>query len=143
MIIIKKQYEIEDNIQLMDENNNILYEFKMQLTDEDINKLQKALFGEETVQLAKKIKEMEYKELTEEEEKAVIEMGKQLNLAAENLIDELCFKEHKEPFIKIGGELKYQEMKEMISDYLIGFFTKRQVSRLNTINSDLAKISEK
>jgi len=143
MIIIKKQYEIEDNIQGIDENNNILYEFKMQLTDEDIDKLQKALFGEETLKLAKKIKEMEYKELTEEEEKQITDMGKQLNLAAENLIDELCFKEHKEPFIKVMGEIKYREMKEMISDYLISFFTNRQVSRINIINSDLAKISEK
>jgi len=142
MIIIKKQYEIEEPIKLVDENENILYEFKMQLTDEDVDQLENALFGEDIIKLAKKIKEMENKTLTEEEEAKIIEMGKELNSTAEDLIEKLCFKDHKDEFIRLGGVSKYNETKALIGDYLTNFFMKRQVSRINTINSDLAKISQ-
>jgi hypothetical protein len=70
MITIKrKQYEIEDTIRLLGNNDETLYEFNMQLTSEDLKELEKALFGEDIINLAKKIKSMEDKTLTEDEEK--------------------------------------------------------------------------
>lgn len=144
MITIKrKQYEIEDTIRLLDNNDETLYEFNMQLTSEDLKELEKALFGEDIINLAKKIKNMEDKTLNEDEEKQVIELGKQLNSSAESLIEKLCFKDHKEKFIELGGQTKYDETLELISDYLLTFFMNRQASRINTINSGLAKILEK
>jgi hypothetical protein len=75
--------------------------------------------------------------------KEVIKLGKELNSSAESLIEKLCFRDHKDKFIELGGQIKYDETLELISDYLLTFFMNRQVSRIDTINSGLAKILEK
>jgi UDP-3-O-[3-hydroxymyristoyl] N-acetylglucosamine deacetylase/3-hydroxyacyl-[acyl-carrier-protein] dehydratase len=70
----------------------------------------------------------------------VLELVEEMDKEAVSLITDLCFKEHKEKFIELGGQAKFDEMIGVISDYLLGFFIKKQTTRTNTINSDLAKI---
>lgn len=143
LIITKKQYEIEEEVALNDENNNEIYKFKMQLNSDELKQLQEALIGNDVLKKAKQIQNYEDKNLSDEEIDKVISMAEELNSTAEDLIGKLCFKEHKEEFIKLGGQAKYEEMLEVISDYLLGFFIKRKTSRVNTISTDLQKIMNK
>lgn len=143
LILTKKQYEIEEDIILNDENNNEIYKFKMQLTADELKQLQEALIGKNTLKKAKQIQSFEDKNLTNEQIDNVLDIAEELNSTAENLIGELCFKEHKDEFIKLGGQAKYEEMVEVISDYLLGFFIQKKTSRVNTINTDLQKIMNK
>jgi hypothetical protein len=141
--ISKKEYEIEEQIQLTNEEGNILYEFDMKLKDFELKELQNVLLGKETLKLAKKIKDFEGKVLTEEETTEVLQMSEDMSKNATETISRLCFKEHKDKFIELSGEIKFEEMVEVISDYLLGFFIKKQTNKINTINSDLTKISMK
>jgi len=136
-----RRYEIEEEIALTDENDNVIYKFAMQLSADDLKALQKALLGKDTLKMAKKIQNLEKSEMSDEEIDKVLEMSEEMDGKAIELIKELCFKEHKEKFIELGGEAKFEEMIGVISDYLLGFFIRKQTSRVNTINSDLAKIS--
>src|SRR5574344_628198 len=140
--IIKKKYEIEEDIQLLGEDEKELFSFKMQLTSDEVKQLEDALFNKNTIKIANEIKKFESKDLTEEEQDNILNMAEKMNDKAENLIEKLCFKENKERFIELGGEAKFYEMKEVISDYLINFFMKKKIARTNTMNSDLAKITK-
>jgi hypothetical protein len=142
LTIIKKKYEIEEDIQLLGENNEELFSFKMQLTSDELKQLEDAMFNKDTIKMANKIKSFENKELSEEEQDNILNMAEEMNNKAENLIEKLCFKENKDKFIELGGESKFIEMKEVISDYLTNFFMKKRIARTNTINSDLAKITK-
>ena len=55
LILTKKQYEIEEDIILNDENNNEIYKFKMQLNADELKQLQEALIGKNTLKKAKQI----------------------------------------------------------------------------------------
>lgn len=140
--IIKKKYEIEEDIQLLGEDEKELFSFKMQLTSDELKQLEDALFNKDTVKIANEIKKFESKDLTEEEQDNILNMAEAMNNKAESLIEKLCFKENRERFIELGGEAKFYEMKEVISDYLINFFMKKKIARTNTMNSDLAKITK-
>lgn len=140
--IIKKKYEIEEDIQLLGEDEKELFSFKMQLTSDEVKQLEDALFNKDTIKIANEIKKFESKDLTEEEQDNILNMAEKMNDKAENLIEKLCFKENRERFIELGGEAKFYEMKEVISDYLINFFMKKKIARTNTMNSDLAKITK-
>lgn len=143
LILTKKQYEIEEDIILNDESGNEIYKFKMQLSADELKQLQEALIGNNTLKKAKQIETFSNKELSDEQIDNVINLADELNSTAENLISKLCFKEHKEKFIELGGQAKYEEMIEVISDYLLGFFIKKKTSRVNIINTDLQKIMNK
>jgi len=143
LIITKKQYEIEEDIILNDENNNEIYKFTMQLNSDELKQLQEMLIGNNVLKKAKKIQGFENKDLTDEQIEEVISISDELNSTAENLIGQVCFKEHKDKFIELGGQAKYEEMIEVISDYLLGFFIKKKTSRVNTISTDLQKIMNK
>lgn len=138
-----KKYEIEEDIVLNNENNEELFKFKMQLTADDLKQLKNALIGKDTLKIASKIKSLEKLDLDEEKTNEVLELADKMNNEAEELIGKLCFKENKGKFIELGGEAKYDEMVETISDFLLMNFMKKQISRTNTINSDLAKITKK
>jgi hypothetical protein len=143
LILTKKQYEIEEDIILNDESGNNIYKFRMQLNSDELKQLQKLLIGNETLKKAKQIENYENKNLSDEEIDKVINMAEELNSTAEDLIGKLCFKENKDKFIELGGQAKYEEMIEVISDYLLGFFIQKKTSRVNIINSDLQKIMNK
>lgn len=141
--INKKEYEIEEEIQLLNEKDEIVFSFDMKLTADDLQKLKKVLIGKDTLKLASKIKSFENSDLDEEKTNEIIELADNMNKETESLIGKLCFKDNKDKFIELGGQAKYEEMVEVISDFLLGFFIKKQTARANTINTDLAKISTK
>lgn len=141
--INKKEYEIEEEIQLLNEKDEIVFSFDMKLTADDLQKLKKVLIGKDTLKLASKIKSFENSDLDEEKTNEIIELADNMNKETESLIGKLCFKDNKDKFIELGGQAKYEEMVEVISDFLLGFFIKKQTARANTINTDLARISTK
>jgi hypothetical protein len=137
-----KRYEVEEKIQLINENDEIIYEFDMQLTSEDLKTIQDILIGKDTLKMAKKINSFENKLLTEEEEEKILELSNQMNEDIIDAIGRICFKEHKNDFIEKGGDVKYLEMVEIISDFLLTYTMQKRLKRLNTMNTNLAKITK-
>jgi len=142
LVLRSKQYEIEEKIQLLSETEELLYEFDMKLTSEDLKRLQKALIGKDTLKLASKIKTLEKLDLNDEQVDNVFDLTEQMESEAIELIGSLCFRQHKDIFIEKGSISKYDEMVAIISDFLLMHFMKKQIERQNTMTSDLAKIGK-
>lgn len=135
--VTSKNFEIEEKIQLTkmnEEKEEIVYEFDMQITNDEMQELKHILFDfskehiKDYINATKEEKEQLEKQATEEIEKN-----------NERFID-ICFKEHKDKFKELAGEYKFEEMLGEIRGYLMGFFMKKQISQMNTPITDLTKI---
>ena len=126
--VTRKEYEIEETIQAVGNDGEVLYEFQMQLTDEETLKFRKLLF-DENYKLSKKMNEENEEEITEK----LLKMQEEL--------EDICFKEHKEPFLKALGQYKYDEMVEMLVGFFIELFAEKRTQQINTMTSSLRKIS--
>lgn len=130
--IEKKDYEVEEDIQLVEEGK-IIYEFKMKITNEELEELKYILFN-----FAKENR-VKYAQASDDEKEALeIEAGKQI-IANDGRFIDICFKEHKEAFIEKAGQYKFDETVETMRNYFIDFFMKKTLKPLDILNSDLMR----
>lgn len=142
LTLTRKKYEIEETIQLKDENNNLLYEFVMEITSDEMDKLKNIIFNEEDLKNGRKLSALELEQKYDEYEKLEAKVLENAKKRQEELED-ICFKEHKEEFIKKAGKYKYNEMVEMLYDFFVQTFVEKKSQQINTMNSHLKKISNK
>lgn len=138
LTLTKKQYEIEEPVQVKDEQGNIIYEFTMQITPEEMQELKNLIFDENDVKNGRKLSKLdstsdEYEEL----EAKVLDNAKK----RQERLEDICFKENKEEFKEKVGEYKYLEMVEMIFDFFVKTFADQKVKQINTMSTHLRKIS--
>jgi len=135
--IKKKKYEIEEPVQLKDESDNILYQFTMQITVEELQEIKKIIFED-----AEKIKK-EYSKLNfEQKEKLEKEIETKIKEKSDRF-ENICFKEHKEVFKEKAGQYKYDELVENMMGFFINFFVERQLKPINTSIMNLKSIMNK
>lgn len=139
LIINTKKNEIDEIVRAVDENGNILYEFKIELTLDEFNNIIESMLNKDKLKTAVKIKSFKNKNLSEDEIDKVLTMMEDADKETIILIDKYCFKEHKQPFIDMCGKAKYDEMVGMIVDFLLISYTKKQTERINTTNTNLQK----
>ena len=129
--IKKKKYEIEEKIRLTDEKDEILYEFNMQITPEELLEIKRILF-EDAEKLSKR-----YRNSNENEKE---ELEKEVEKGIKNKTDrfeDICFKEHKNPFKELSGQYKYEELVGEITGFFMKFFVEKQIKPLNTSITNL------
>lgn len=139
LTLTKKEYEIEEPVQIKDNEGNILYEFTMKITAEEKLKIRDLIFDEEDVKIGRKLSKLEkegkideYIELEEKSfEKAKIRQEE---------FEKICFKEHRELFKEKAGA-KYEEMVEMMFDFFVQAFAEGKTRQINTMTSHLRKIT--
>lgn len=135
--IKKRKYEIEEPIQLKDENDNLLYEFTMQISAEELQKIKEMIFKD-----AEKMGNKYVKSSKEEKEKIEKEIEKDIKSKSEQFED-ICFKEHKEPFKEKAGQYKYEELVEEMMGFFINFFVEKQLKQVNIGFMNLKKFMNK
>ena len=136
LVLTSKKYEVEETIKAVNEENETLYEFQMQITPNEMKELRDILFDEKSMNLAKKSskeKDEDKKEIIEEE---IIKRAYEIQEKFENI----CFKEHKEPFKEKCGEYKYLEMVDMMYDFFMKAFIDKRANQVNTISTNLKRI---
>lgn len=134
MLEIKKnRYEVDEKIRLSDENNNVIYEFNMQITADELLRIKQILFFD-----AEQRKKEYYKASLEEKKKLEENIDKQIKKNSEEF-ENICFKEHKDKFKKLAGEYKYEETVESVMYFFINFFVEKQMKPLNTGLMNLKK----
>lgn len=138
LTLTKKEYEVEEPVQLKDEQDNIIYEFTMQITPDEMKELKDLIFDDKDVKNGRKLAKLdsdsdEYEELEAE----VLDNAKK----RQERLEEICFKEHREEFKEKAGEYKYLEMVEMIYDFFFEAFVDQRAKQVNTMTSSLKKIS--
>ena len=135
--IKKKKYEIEEPVQLRDEDNNLLYEFNMQITIDELQKIKQIIFED-----AEKLKKQYKKANVEDKDKLEKELDEKIKEKSEEF-ENICFKEHKEPFKEKAGQYKYDELVEAMMGFFINFFVERQLKPINTSIMNLKSLMNK
>ena len=140
LTLTKKEYELEEKVQVNDEKGNVIYEFTMQITPEEMKELKDLIFDEDDVKNGRKMAKLEKEgniEGLEEMEAKVIENARN----RQERLEQICFKEHREEFKQKAGEYKYLEMVEMMFDFFVKTFADQRAKQVNTMSSHLRKIS--
>lgn len=135
--VTNKNFEIEELVQLTKEIDNkeeIVYEFKMQITGDELEEIKNILFNFTKNNFKEYIKAS-----SEEKEELEKKAEEKIKENDERFVD-ICFKEHKEKFKELAGNYKFEEMIENMRGYFLDFFMKKQISPLNTSISNLTKI---
>jgi len=142
LVLTSKKYEVEETIKALGEDSETLYEFQMQLTAKEVNEINEIIINKETIDMSTKLSKLEAENKIEEATKLQDEI---IELANKNQakFEDICFKEHKEPFKEKVGEYKYVEMVEMLFDFFWTAFIGKKAQRVNTMSSDLRKIGGK
>jgi hypothetical protein len=136
LVLTSKKYEVEETIKAVNEENETLYEFQMQITPDEMKELRDILFDEKSMNLAKKSskeKDEDKKEIIDNE---IIKRAYEIQEKFENI----CFKEHKETFKEKCGEYKYLEMVDMMYDFFMKAFIDKRAKQVNTISTNLKRI---
>ena len=140
LTLTKKQFELEEKVQVNDEQGNVIYEFTMQITPEEMKELKELIFDENDVKNGRKMAKLEKSENIEELEELEAKVLDNARNRQERL-EQICFKEHREEFKQKAGEYKYLEMVEMMFDFFVKTFADQRAKQVNTMSSHLRKIS--
>ena len=140
LTLTKKEYEVEEPVQVKGEDGNIIYEFTMQITPEEMKELRELIFDENDVKNGRKMAKLEKSENIDELEELEAKVLDNARNRQERL-EQICFKEHREEFKQKAGEYKYLEMVEMMFDFFVKTFADQRAKQVNTMSSHLRKIS--
>ena len=140
LTLTKKEYELEEKVQVNDEKGNIIYEFTMQITPEEMKELKDLIFDENDVKNGRKMAKLEKSENIDELEELEAKVLDNARNRQERL-EQICFKEHRQEFKEKAGEYKYDEMVELMFDFFVKTFADQRAKQINTMSSHLRKIS--
>lgn len=140
LVLTKKQYDIEETIQIKGENEELLVDYIMKITPEEKLEIQNLIFDENVVKdgrlMSKFQKEEKLEELEELEAKVLEEAKKR-----QEKFEQLIFKEQKDIIKEKVGESVYLDLVDMILDFFVKTFADKRASQINTLTTHLRKIT--
>lgn len=140
--LTRKQYEIEEPIQVEDENGNLLVDYTVRITPEEKLQIRDIIFDEQDVKDGRKLAKLEKEGKTDEYElleNDVLERAK----ARQERFEKIVFKEERENIKQKAGELIYLDLVDTMFDFFVNAFVDKRVSQMNTLTTSLRKISNK
>ena len=140
--LTRKQYEVDERVVYDDEQGNVLYDFHIQLTADEMKEVKQIIFDEQLQEKVQKLSQLqkdgkfdELKELNEIIEKQSVENLKKF--------EDIIYKEHKIPFKQIAGNTYFDKMTEEIYGFFTMKFLNERLELANTMNSTLRKAGMK
>ena len=140
--LTRKQYEIEEPIQVEDENGNLLVDYTVKITPEEKLQIRDIIFDEQDVKDGRKLAKLEKEGKTNEYElleNNVLERAK----ARQEEFEKIVFKEERENIKQKAGESIYLDLVDTMFDFFVNAFVDKRVSQMNTLTTGLRKISNK
>ena len=140
--LTRKQYEIEEPIQVEDENGNLLVDYTVKITPEEKLQIRDIIFDEQDVKDGRKLAKLEKEGKTDEYElleNDVLERAK----ARQERFEKIVFKEERENIKQKAGESIYLDLVDTMFDFFVNAFVDKRVSQMNTLTTSLRKISNK
>lgn len=138
--LTRKQYEIEEPIQVTDENGNLLVEYTVRITPEEKLQIRDIIFDEQDVKDGRKLAKLEKEGKTDEYETLesnILERAK----ARQDKFEQIVFKDEIENIKKNAGESIYFDLVDMMFDFFVNAFVDKRMSQMNTLTTSLRKIS--
>ena len=136
LVLTSKKFEVDETIKAVNEENETLYEFQMQITPDEMKEIRDILFDEKSMNLAKKSAKEKDADKKEELDDEIIKRAYEL----QDKFNNICFKENKEPFKEKCGEYKFLEMVDMLYDFFMKAFIDKRANQVNTITTNLKRI---
>ena len=140
--LTRKQYEIEEPIQVTDENGSLLVDYTVRITPEEKIQIRNIIFDEQDVKDGRKLAKLEKEGKSDEYESlenSVLERAK----ARQEKFEKIVFKEERENIKQKAGESIYLDLVDMMFNFFVKAFVDKRVSQMNTLTTDLRKISNK
>ena len=140
LVLTKKQYDIEEPIQIKGEDGNLIVDYVMRITPDEKLEIQNLIFDEEDVKngrLMSKLQKEEKLDELEELEAKVLEQSKK----REERFEEIVFKGQKDIIKEKVGESVYLDLVNMIFDFFVKTFADKRASQVNTLTTHLRKIT--
>lgn len=140
--LTRKQYEIEEPIQVTDENGSLLVDYTVKITPEEKIQIRNIIFDEQDVKDGRLLSKLEKEGKTdeyEELESKVLEKAK----ARQEEFEKIVFKEERENIKQKAGESIYLDLVDTMFDFFVKAFVDKRVSQMNTLTTNLRKISSK
>lgn len=140
--LTRKQYEIEEPIQVEDENGNLLVDYTVRITPEEKLRIKNLIFDEQDVKDGRMMSKLEQEGKTieyEELESKVLERAK----ARQEEFEQIVFKEQREIIKANAGEAIYLDLVDMMFDFFANAFVEKRISQMNTLTTNLRKITNK
>lgn len=140
--LTRKQYEIEEPIQVEDESGNLLVDYTVRITPEEKLQIRDIIFDEQDVKDGRKLAKLEKEGKTNEYElleNDVLERAK----ARQEKFEKIVFKEERENIKQKAGESIYLDLVDTMFDFFVNAFVDKRVSQMNTLTTSLRKISNK
>lgn len=140
--LTRKKYEIEEPIQVEDESGNLLVDYIVKITPEEKLQIRDIIFDEQDVKDGRKLAKLEKEGKTNEYEileNKILERAK----ARQEEFEQVVFKEQREIIKANAGESIYLDLVDVMFDFFVKAFVDKRVSQMNTLTTNLRKISSK
>lgn len=142
LTLTRKKYEIEEPIQVKDEEGNLLVDYTVRITPEEKLRIKNLIFDEQDVKDGRMMSKLEQEGKTseyEELESKVLERAK----ARQEEFEQIVFKEQREIIKAKAGESIYLDLVDMMFDFFANAFVEKRISQMNTLTTNLRKITNK
>ena len=142
LTLTRKKYEIEEPIQVKDEEGNLLVDYTVRITPEEKLRIKNLIFDEQDVKDGRMMSKLEQEGKTieyEELESKVVERAK----ARQEEFEQIVFKEQREIIKANAGESIYLDLVDMMFDFFANAFVEKRISQMNTLTTNLRKITNK
>lgn len=140
--LTRKQYEIEEPIQVEDESGNLLVDYIVKITPDEKLRIRDLIFDEQDLKNGRMLSKLEKENKMDEYidlENKVLECAK----ARQEEFEKIVFKDEREEIKKIAGESIYLDLVDMMFDFFAKAFVDKRVSQMNTLTTSLKKISNR
>lgn len=142
LILTRKKYEVEEPVKIQDEVGNILVDYTIRITPEEKLRIRNLIFDEQDAKDGRMLSKLEQEGKTseyEELENKVLERAK----ARQEEFEQILFKEQKEIIKSKAGELTYFDLVDKMFDFFANAFVEKRIAQMNTLTTNLRKISNK
>ena len=142
LTLTRKKYELEEPIQVKDEEGNLLVDYTVRITPEEKLRIKNLIFDEQDVKDGRMMSKLEQEGKTieyEELESKVLERAK----ARQEEFEQIVFKEQREIIKANAGESIYLDLVDMMFDFFANAFVEKRISQMNTLTTNLRKITNK
>lgn len=140
IILEKKEFEIEEPIQIKDKES-IVYEFTMQITPDEMTQINKLLFID-NINSQKQVSKLKAEGKIEEAEKLEEDIGNKILDNNEELY-KIIYKEHLEKVKELTNDYQFETLTFNIMSFFIKAFVKSRTEPLNSTIIDLQKFMKK
>ena len=142
LTLTRKKYEIEEPIKVQDEEGNLLVDYTVRITPEEKLKIKNIIFNEQDFKDGRMLSKLEQEGKIneyEELESKVLESAK----ARQEEFEQIVFKEQREIIKANAGEAIYLDLVDMMFVFFANAFVEKRISQMNTLTTNLRKITNK